>query len=160
MHPHLVRFVHFARQVREEIRNHGFFPDDLGGACGFVSKYLVLLSVPRGFHPTLVYGAQHYLEQKRPHKLFPHLCDHAWIQYHRHWIDLTATQYGEKDEVVVVPVSDPRYTPILTSKRPYLERFHEDWLFPCPQSKDPQMGKEGPWVVPEMYLRSPALQVH
>jgi hypothetical protein len=160
MHPRLVRFLRLARQVREEILSSGSFSDDLGGCCGFVSKYLVLLSVPRGFHPTLVHGIQHYLGQARPSKLYPHHCDHAWVLYYRHVVDLTATQYGEKEGVVVVPDSDSRYTPILVSKSPYLESFHADWLFHPLQSKDPSVGENGPWVVPEMHLRSRAVQVY
>lgn len=89
----LIDLAYIAReQFEAELgENH-----DLAGYCGLASFRLLLMANYNGIYPTLAYGI---------HAIEPH----AWIEYYNKIIDITATQFGYDDRVVVINKKNPFY---------------------------------------------------
>jgi hypothetical protein len=95
---------------------------DLEGMCGKVSKYLALLAGAYGMRITLReggFGAERY--------------SHTWVEYYGKIIDLTATQFGETEPVLISSVYSSKYGKASGHRNhvdrfPFKKRWHEDYL--------------------------------
>jgi hypothetical protein len=82
------------------------FPTDMANACALASYAFTRVLQARNAPAVFMYGEWDTGEFAR---YSPVLRQHCWVELHGLIYDLTATQFGVADEVLVVRRSDPRY---------------------------------------------------
>lgn len=114
------------KRIAKEVRNNAVsvltkpkygFREDLHGACGICSMALkesIEKIIPEA-KPIVVHG------------LFRKINWHCWVEINGSIIDVTATQFGVKEKVLITESQDERYNPNVLVHN--FEHFH-DWQQP------------------------------
>ena len=97
---HKIHLVKLAKIVRGHLENilidNYNYNNNLNGACGIASYYLMMVAKKQDIYVTLCYG------------YFDNYFSHWWITYCENTYDLTATQFDVKDKVYIT--DGKRYT--------------------------------------------------
>ena len=87
-----------------------------------------------GYHPTIVLGVY---DEGQLIELSPENINHCWVELGDHIIDVTATQFGENDEILFddVEIIGSKFYPLIKTTVKDLKRDVTDW----PKNQTPSL---------------------
>lgn len=116
-----------AMKVRMALVHHlpKGFPTNLKNACALGSYALMRVLEHHRAPAVFMFGEW---DTGLFDRYSPVLCQHCWVELHGWIYDLTATQFGVADEVLVVRRSDPRYYECHAAGRDALAWINKHWM--------------------------------